>query len=140
MANYSTDAEMAKVDCDILQWLGERSDYSDIRDVVTARINTHIKKQGWWQTLEALGVISDDMIDKTKVINPGDLEDLENTWVREILYFDNALSSDDLTANKARELRRERLRLLKELRIVPDTDADGVPDADTIKITKLHRA
>ena len=59
---------------------------------------------------------------------------------REILYFDNALSPDDLVAGKARELRKERLRLLKELRIVPDKNADGVADADPVKITKLYRA
>jgi hypothetical protein len=140
VANYSTDSEMEKVDADILQWLGERSDYCDIRDIVTVRINSHIRKQGWWEALESLGVIDGDMIDKTMILNPGDLEDLENTWVREILYFDNALSPEDLTAHKARELRMERLRLLKELRIVPDRNADGVADADPVRITKLHRA
>jgi hypothetical protein len=140
MANYSTDAEMAKVDSDILQWLGSREDYSDIRDIVTARINAHIRKQGWWDVLDALSVVADDMVDKTKLLNPADLEDLENTWVREILYFDNALAPGDLVAEKARELRRERLRLLKELRIVPDSKADGVADADPVKITKLYRA
>ena len=140
MANYSTDTEMAKVDSDIEQWLGGREDYSDIRDIVTARINSHIKKQGWWEVLDTLGVISEGMVDKTKILNPGDLEDLENTWVREILYFDNALAPEDLTARKARELRRERLRLLKELRIVPDKDADGVADAEPVRITKLYRA
>jgi hypothetical protein len=140
MANYSTDTEMAKVDSDITQWLGDRSDYSDIRDIVTARINSHIKKQGWWEVLESLGVITDDMVDKTKILNPGDLEDLENTWVREVLYYDNLLSPDDSTAQKGRELRKERLRLLKELRIVPDRNADGVADADPVKITKLYRA
>jgi hypothetical protein len=140
MANYSTDAEMAKIDSDIMQWLGARSDYSDIRDIVTARINSHIRKQGWWEVLDTLGVITDDMVDKTKILNPGDIEDLENTWVREILYFDNALSPEDLTAQKARELRKEKLRLLKELRIVPDKNADGVADADPVKITKLYRA
>ena len=140
MANSSSDTEMAKVDSDIMQWLGDRSDYSDIRDMVTARINTHIRKQDWWDVLDSLGVVSEDMVDKTKILNAGDLEDLENTWVREILYFDNALVPDDLTAQKARELRKERLRLLKELRIVPDKDADGVADADPVKITKLYRA
>ena len=140
MANYSTDAEMTKVDADIMQWLGDRSDYSDIRDLVTARINSHIRKQGWWEVLESLGVIADAMLDKTKILNPEDIEDLENTWVREILYFDNALSPDSLAAQGAGELRRERLRLLKELRIVPDRNADGVADADPVKITKLYRA
>ena len=43
-------------------------------------------------------------------------------------------------AQKARELRKERLRLLKELRIVPDRNADGIADADPVKITKLYRA
>jgi hypothetical protein len=140
MANYSSDSEMAKVDSDIMQWLGDRSDYSDIRDMVTARINSHIKKQNWWEVLDSLGVVSEGMVDKTKILNTGDLEDLENTWVREILYFDNALAPEDLTAQKARELRKERLRLLKGLRIVPDKDADGVADADPVKITKLYRA
>jgi len=140
MANYSTDAEMAKVDSDILQWLGSRGNYSDIRDIVTARINAHIRKQGWWDVLDALGVVSDGMVDKTKLLNPEDLEDIENTWVREILYFDNIISPGGTTAEKARELRKERLRLLKELRIVPDANADGVADADPVKITKLYRA
>jgi len=140
MANYSTDAQMAKMDSDILQWLGDRSDYSDIRDIVTTRINSHIKKQAWWETLESLGVIAEGMVDKTKILNPGDLEDLENTWVREILYYDNLLSPDDATSQKGRDLRKERLRQLKELRIVPDKNADGVQDADPVKITKLHRA
>jgi hypothetical protein len=140
MANYSTDAEMAKIDSDIMQWLGGRSDYSDIRDIVTARINAHIRKQGWWEVLESLGIVSGGMVDKTKLLNPADLEDLENTWVREILHFDNALSPGDLVAEKARELRKERLRLLKELRIIPDKNADGVADADPVKISKLYRA
>ena len=140
MANYSTNAEMAKVDSDIMQWLGDRQDYSDIRDIVTARINAHIKKQGWWQVLETLGVVAEGMIDKTKVLNPADLEDLENTWVREILYFDNILSPGDATAEKGRGLRKERLSLLKELRIIPDADADGVADSDPVKVTKLYRA
>lgn len=140
MANYSTDSEMAKVDFDIMQWLGGRSDYSDIRDIVTGRINSHIRKQGWWETLETLGVIADGMVDKTKILNPADLEDLENTWVREILYYDNSLAPDDLVAGCARELRKERLRLLRELQVVPDKNADGVADAEPVKITKLYRA
>ncbi len=140
MANYSSDAEMAKVDSDIMQWLGSRESYSDIRDIVTARINQHIKKQGWWDTLEALGIINEGMVDTTKMLNPADFEDLENTWVREVLYGDNVLSPGDLADFKAGELRRRRLHLLKNLRIVPDADGDGVQDADTIKITRLYRA
>lgn len=140
MANYSTDSEMVKIDADIMQWLGDRSDYSDIRDLVTGRMNSHVRKQGWWDVLDSLGVVAEGMIDKTKILNPGDLEDLENTWVREILYFDNALAPDDLTAVRAGELRKERLRLLKELRIVPDKNADGVADSEPVRITKLYRA
>jgi len=143
MANYSTDAEMKKVDRDIDQWLAERQDFSDIRNLVTARINERLKKARVWNTLQSLEILTEDeLVDKTKLLNPADLEDLENTWVREIIYHDNvhSVSEPDAIAAKATELRRQRLRLLRNLQIVVDKDGDGSPDCEPIRVTKIHRA
>ena len=143
MANYSTDAEMRKTDRDIDQWLAGRTDFSEIRDLVTARINQRLKKARLWSRLQSLEVLTEDgLVDKTKLLNGADLEDLENTWVREIIYHDNihSVSQADAISAKAKELRRERLRLLRNLQIVVDKDGDGYPDCVPIRVTKLHRA
>jgi hypothetical protein len=142
MANYSTDAEMKKVDRDIDQWLAGRPDFSDIRNLVTVRINQRLKKAGVWNRLKSLEILTDDgLVDKTKLLNGADLEDLENTWVREIIYHDNihSVSQPDAIFAKARELRHKRLRMLRNLQIVIDKDGDGCPDCEPIRVTKLHR-
>jgi hypothetical protein len=143
MANYSTDSQMKKVDREIDQWLAGRADFSDIRNLVTARINERLKKAGLWSTLQSLEILTEDgLVDTTKLLNGADLEDLENTWVREIIYHDNihsAAQSDAICA-KAKELRLERFRLLRNLQIIVDKDGDGCPDCEPISLTKLHRA
>ncbi|TET36706.1 MAG: hypothetical protein E3J72_08085 [Planctomycetota bacterium] len=141
MANYSTDSEMVKVDIDINQWLGSRQNFDDVRNLVTARINAFIKKRGLWPLLETAGVIDqNDLVDKTKILNPEDLADLENTWVREILYFDNIATSDrsDPVTSKAFDLRKQRLSMLRHLTIIVDADGDGNPERE-FPVYKLHR-
>lgn len=142
MVNYSSDAEMVKVDHDIEQWLGDRADFSDIRELVTTRINEIVKKSGCWEALAAAGALvsSGEMVDKGKLDNPSDLEDIENTWVREILYFDNlgACEPGDPLYGKAKKLRAERTRMLCELTF--RVNADAADEAETIfKIGGLQR-
>ena len=142
MANYSSDAEMKKVDSDISQWLGSRENFSEVRDVVTKRINGAIMAAGQWSVLDALGVLTSgaDMVDKEKILNGADLEDVENTWVREILYYDNlaAAGRDDPLFERARGLRLDRMRMLAHLALYVDLDGDGSAE-EIIHIGKIRR-
>jgi len=142
VANYSNDAEMFKVDRGIVQWLGSRADFSEVRDVVTGRINGAVKKAGTWPLLESIGATTTGgMVDKDSLLNPLDLEDLENIWVREILYFENLEAAEDVDSVflRARELRRERIRRMLTLELLVDSDGDGNAE-ETVRVGKLLRA
>ena len=142
MANYSSDAEMFKVDRGVEQWLGSRADFSEVRDVVTDRINAAVKKAGVWPLLESIGTTTTGgMVDKDALLNPYDLEDLENIWVREILYFENLEAAEDIDSIflRARELRRERIRRMLTLELLIDSDGDGNAE-ETVRVGKLLRA
>jgi len=141
MSNYSTDAEMQKIDSDIMQWLGQRQNYNDVRGLVTARINAFLRKRALWPLLEAAGLIDENgLVDATKILNPEDLADLENTWVREILYFDKLMTGDedDPVTAKALDLRKQRLSMLRHLAVIADADGDGNPERE-YQVYKLHR-
>lgn len=142
MANYSNDAEMFKIDRGVEQWLGSRADFSEVRDAITGRINGAVKKAGVWPLLESLGATTTGgMVDKDALLNPADLEDLENIWVREILYFENLEAAEDIDSVflRARELRRERIRRMLTLELLVDANGDGNAE-ETVRVSKLLRA
>jgi len=94
MANYSTDTEMKEQhgEIDIGNWLsatlgGTETNFGKIRDVVTTRINEHIKKQGKRDDLRNANVIDvNGNVDLAKIANPQDFRDIENHGVLARIY------------------------------------------------------
>jgi len=135
MANYSSDTRLRLVDPEIFDWLGEGESFQDLRDMVTERINTFLKRNGVWALLGTRGLITEEgLVDTAKLANPSDLEDLEDTWLRELVYMAriNGCREGDALFWKARTLRQERIQRLRELVILLDEDGDGVPDEPPI--------
>lgn len=135
MANYSSDTRLRLVDPEIFDWLAEGETFQDLRDMVTERINTFLKRNGVWLLLSSRNMITDDgLVDTTKLANPSDLEDLEDVWLREVVYMGriNGCREGDALFWKARLLRQERIQRLRELVLLIDSDGDGIPDEPPI--------
>jgi len=135
MANYSSDTRLRLIDPEIFDWLGEGESFQSLRDMVTERINTFLKRNGVWQLLSSRGLVTESgVVDTSKLANPSDLEDLEDTWLRELVYMAriNSCKEGDALFWKARLLRQERIRRLRELVLLIDEDGDGVPDEPPI--------
>jgi len=135
MANYSSDTRLRLVDPQIFDWLQEGESFQSIRDMITERINTFLKRNGVWALLQSRGLITDEgLVDTAKLANPSDLEDLEDIWLQEVVYMGhiNNCREGDALFWKARLLRQERIKRLRELVLLPDMDGDGVPDEPPI--------
>ena len=135
MANYSSDQNLQKVDSAIFDWLAEGESFDALRDHVTRRIKLFLQRQGVWALLKARGLLTeDDLVDTTKLLNPEDVSDLEDTWLRELVYFDriNNCREGDALFYKSRLLRQERIRRLRDLILIIDEDGDGVADEPPI--------
>jgi len=135
MANYSSDQNLQKVDSAIFDWLAEGESFDALRDHVTRRINLFLQRRGVWALLKARGLLTeDDLVDTTKLLNPEDISDLEDTWLRELVYFDriNNCREGDALFYKSRLLRQERIRRLRDLVLIIDEDGDGVADEPPI--------
>jgi hypothetical protein len=137
MGNYSNDERLRVIDSEMFNWLGEGKDFQEIRDFVTRRMNIWIQRSGAWAILKAKGLITKDgLVDVTKLQNGEDLEDLENVWVRELVYLDhlNAAKESDAIFWKARMIRNERLQRLRSLVLLVDEDGDGIADEMPISV------
>ncbi|MCX7702516.1 MAG: hypothetical protein N2234_00210 [Planctomycetota bacterium] len=137
MANYSDDTRLKVIDSEMFNWLEEGKSFNEIRDFVTRRITLLIQKSPAWETLLEKGLVTEEgLVDKAKILNPEDLEDLEDLWVREVVYFDhlNAAKEDDAIFWKARVIRSERLQRLRSLVLLIDEDGDGVADGMPLSV------
>lgn len=143
MANYSDDTRLRVVDSEMFDWLGEGESFAEVRNYVTRRINLTLKRSGVWGVLKSRQLLDENgNVDLSKLLNPEDLQDLEDVWLREIVYLDhiNACRGDDALFWKARSLRRERRMRLNSLVLLVDEDGDGVADDAPIAVTTPFRA
>lgn len=142
MANYSDDTRLKLIDSEMFNWLSQGESFQPLRDFVTRRINLHLKRNGVWGLLKSRNLLDENgNVDLTKLLNPEDLQDLEDVWLREIVYLDhlNAAKATDALFWKARSLKRERQSRLHSLVLLIDEDGDGVADESAIAVTTPFR-